>query len=271
MQRIIKGLCGRLERLSINHVNWLKTIYFNFRTLPWREARHLPFYIYGSPAFNNLSGKIDIQCPIKRGMFKINVQHEFAPGLQTLDSQLVLCGRLILRGCVHIGCGTKIIITGDAVLDLGANVVITDFCNVDCCKHIEIGDGTRIAHRSQLMDSNHHYVFNTKKMTVANNMRPISIGRSCWICNTVTLTAGAKVPDFCIVGSNSLVNKDFSSEGRDTLIAGSPAKVIAHGVFRVFDAPTEGMLIDHFAKGASEYVVPEGTDVESFRRMPPTL
>ena len=172
---------------------------------------------------------------------------------------------------MNIGCGTKIIITGDAVLDIGANVVITDFCNIDCCKRIEIGNDTRIAHRSQLMDSNHHFVVSTAKRTIADNMHPISIGRSCWICNTVTFTAGAKVPDFCIVGSHSLVNKDFTSQGPDNLIAGTPAKVVASGVFRVFDYTTEQMLIDHFAQGGSTYAIPEGTDLEFFRKMPPSL
>lgn len=55
-----------------------------------------------------------------------------------------------------IGCGNKIIVAKGAVLDLGANTKITDFCNIDCWTNITIGDGSTIAHRSQIMDSNHH-------------------------------------------------------------------------------------------------------------------
>ena len=39
---------------------------------------------------------------------------------------------------------------------------------------------------------------------------------------------GAKIPNNCIVGANSLVNKEFFEE--NCLIAGTPAKIIKKGV-----------------------------------------
>ena len=255
MQTLINRICSKIERRSINRINWIRTLYFNFRLLPYRQAKQLPFYIYGKPSFNSLCGKVVFKCPISRGMVKINEQKIFAPSLQTLNTQINLCGTLIIRGKTMIGCGNKIIVAKGAVLDLGANTKITDFCNVDCWTNITIGDGSTIAHRSQIMDSNHHFVVNINKGIIAKNMFPISIGKETWICNSTTITGGAKIPNHCIVGSNSLVNKDFSKEGDTCLIAGMPAKVITKGIFRIYDQDNEDMLINYFSNCDNPYSI----------------
>lgn len=177
MQTLINRICSKIERRSTNKINWIRTLYFNFRLLPYNQAKRLPFLIYGKPAFNSLSGKVDFQCPITKGLVRINEQKTFAPSLQTVNSQINLCGTLIVRGRAMIGCGNKIIIAHDAVLDMGACTKITDFCNIDCWTNIVIGDGSTIAHRSQIMDSNHHFVVSINKRQISNNMKPIFIGK----------------------------------------------------------------------------------------------
>lgn len=69
--------------------------------------------------------------------------------------------------------------------------------------------------------------------TIPTDSAEIYIGRNCWICNTTTVTGGAYLPDFTIVGSNSLVNKDFSEIPERSLIGGVPAKYISTGFLRV--------------------------------------
>ena len=260
MHTLINRICSKLEHRSVYKINWIRTLYFNFRLLPYVQAKHLPFYIYGKPVFNSLSGKVDFKCPISRGMVKINEQKIFAPSLQTVNTQINLCGTLIIRGKTMIGCGNKIIIANGAVLDIGACTKITDFCNIDCYSNIVIGDGSTIAHRSQIMDSNHHFVVNMNMKQISNNMKPICIGKQTWVCNSTTITGGAKIPNYSIVGSNSLVNKDFTKEGDTCLIAGVPAKVIAKGFFRIYDQDKEDMLIEYFANRESPYLV-KGEDI----------
>lgn len=255
MQTLIRRLCSRIERRSIYKINWIRTLYFNFRLLPYKQAKRLPFYIYGKPVFNSLSGKVDFKCPISRGIVRINEQKIFAPSLQTVNTQINICGTLIIRGKTMIGCGNKIIIANGAVLDMGACTKITDFCNIDCWTNIVIGEGSTIAHRSQIMDSNHHFVVNMNKKQISNNMKPICIGKRTWVCNSTTITGGAKIPNYSIVASNSLVNKDFTKEGDTCLIAGVPAKVIAKGFLMICDQDQEDMLIEYFAKNDSPYLV----------------
>ena len=45
---LIKRILGSLEaRLSQPWFNPWRTLYFNFRTLPFSQAIHLPIYVYG--------------------------------------------------------------------------------------------------------------------------------------------------------------------------------------------------------------------------------
>lgn len=266
MQKLIRRVCAKIERCSTGKINWIRTLYFNFRILPFRIAKILPFYIYGKPAFNNLSGAINFKCPIKRGMVKINEPKIFAPSIQTINSQINISGTLIIRGESMVGCGTKIIIAKGAVLDIGRCTKITDFCNIDCWEKIVIGDGSTIAHRSQIMDSNHHFILKMKERTISNNKRAIVIGKQCWICNSSTLTGGTVLPDFTIVGSNSLVNKDFSQEGGNILIGGIPAKIISKDIFRIYDQDKEDELIAFFNNSKEKiYHLPIDMDIDTFK------
>lgn len=43
MQTLINRICSKIERRSINRINWIRTLYFNFRLLPYRQAKQLPF------------------------------------------------------------------------------------------------------------------------------------------------------------------------------------------------------------------------------------
>lgn len=52
----------------------LKTLYFNFRTLPYKTAVKIPILIYGRCRFISLSGQIQINYPIiEYGMIKIGI------------------------------------------------------------------------------------------------------------------------------------------------------------------------------------------------------
>lgn len=264
MQKIIRRICSRIERLSLNRFNIIKTLYINFRCLPFEQAKKLPIYIFGSPYFNNLSGRITILGEIKKGMIKINETRPFAPSLQTVNSQLLIAGELVFRGPYFIGTGTKILVAKDAKLDLGANGKIADFVNVNCWSRIKIEELTYITHRCQIIDTNNHFVANCNKGIIPPNMSPIFIGRNCWICNSTTITAGVQIPDFTIIGSNSLVNKNFSNIPESSLIAGIPAKLISTGFRRVFNEEKELELIDYYQCHDDVYQIPDDFDIEQY-------
>ena len=42
-------------------INWIKTIYINFKMLSFYQAKKLPIVIFGKCAFKNLDGKIFLE------------------------------------------------------------------------------------------------------------------------------------------------------------------------------------------------------------------
>lgn len=79
---------------------------------------------------------------------------------------------------------------------------------------------------------------------IKRNKKPVIIGDRVWIGNRVTIQCGSLPPD-SVVGSGSLVNKDYST-GKNGLYAGIPAVFIKEGIRRIFDFQEEHKLDQFF-------------------------
>lgn len=55
------------------------------------------------------------------------------------------------------------------------------------------------------------------------NTSPVNIGSNVWVGDNVCILAGVNIGDGCVIGANSLVNKDIPN---DSIAVGSPAKVV---------------------------------------------
>ncbi len=220
---------GMLEYvLASNWLNPMLTLYLNLRSLPFKQALKFPIWVYGHPCFYSLNGRMEIKGKVKSGMVKFN-KTNLGPSNMGAQSEIINKGLIIFHGKGLIRTGNRISVESGAVLDIGENIRIGDMVNINCSSLIEIGNNVRVAHRSQIMDSNFHYIADINKRIVSPIMRPIKIGDNSWICNTSTISAGARISNNTIVASNSLVNKDFSSVESYSIIGGIPAKLIRSG------------------------------------------
>lgn len=86
---------------------------------------------------------------------------------------------------------------------------------------IVIGNNNLFAGNIQCQAISHHLVFdmNTKKQL--NTEKGIKIGNNNWFGQEVLMLNKASIPDNCVIGIRSLINKSFSQN--NSLIAGSPA------------------------------------------------
>lgn len=225
---------GFLERMIFtNWFNPFLTIYLNFRSFPFSQAWKLPIFVYGRPRLLGLCGTIRVEGKVSMGMISFNALKPGAPSNMGVQSEICNYGEIIFHGKGHIGTGNRIVVGVNGVLDIGQNFKITDMCNIGCFKKIFIDEQSWIVHRCQVFDSNYHYVANFTKMVVPPYIKSVTIGKGCWICNSSTIMGGVVLPDFTIVGSNSLVNKDFSDLPKGSMIGGIPAKYIASGFRKV--------------------------------------
>lgn len=265
--KIVKKVLGSLEaRTSQPWLNIWRTVYFNFRTMPFRIAIRFPVYIYGRIRFYMLNGSVEFQnCDISRGMVKIGkISDCFS--LQDRSGFISIAtknSKLIFQGKAKIGINPKIrVLAGNIIFGeeafFGSNIRL-----VANGADILIGAHSRIAFETNIVNSSFHYIYNTQKGSYGRCNRSIAIGEFNWIGNRSTVSAGAKTKDFTIVCSNSLVGKDYSTIIEENpMIAGAPAKLIASGMKRVF-SPATHIYIDKYFKTnpqVNEYRVDELID-----------
>ena len=147
---------------------------------------------------------------------------------------------------------TTISIDGDnneVYLDNFVFVKDGDFCMEDSCNRISIGEHTCFAGRVHLAciegteiaigkrclfsanvvfrTGDSHALLNLEGDRI-NPSKSIQVGDHVWIGNTATVLKGATLPENCIVGTGSIVTKNF--EETNCCIAGNPAKIIKRDV-----------------------------------------
>ena len=239
---------------AILQINLLKTIVFNFKMLPFKTALKLPVVFCGKTEFRSLSGKIVFKGPIYTGMIKVGPHREYVysnvqKSVWTIKGTVVFGGPVIFRG------GSYVLVAPNALLEIDSRPKPFKFVSIGantkiiCYEHIKIGYQCVMAWECQLYDTNFHYIEYTdplKEKEITSLVAPILIGNNTWIGNRCTISKGAVIPDWSIVAANSLVNKDFTENGSNCLFAGSPARMKASGLRRIFDSEIQKQLDEKF-------------------------
>lgn len=219
-------------------LNIWSTIYLNFKMFDFKIAVKLPIYVYGKTDFRDLSGKIIIDAPIKRGMIVIGKKRYIINSVPV--STFTIRGTIIFKGEVSLGCGHYIFVSQNATLTIGTEgTLLGAYCKLICFESITIGNRVRMAWEAQLIDSNFHYFEgeNTAPLT-----KPIVLNDNLWIGNRVTIMRGTVLPSNTTVASNSLLNKDYTEYGENILLGGMPAKLLKKNIKRIFDEKIEAEL-----------------------------
>ncbi len=219
-------------------VNWYKTLLFNFKMFPWATARKLPVFFYGKVKFSSLQGKLTIKAPIKRAMIGFGQKFEF-PSTSQGTSELVLSGHLIFNGNAQIGRDFAVSIGKNAVCEFGYMGCLGSRVKLICKKEIRIGAWTGIGYESQLTDTNHHPMKNSETGTYYPMVLPVRLGSHNAVSNRVTFMPGCQTPDFCVIASNSLCNKNYKELGKHVLLGGIPAKMIKKNYTRDWENEKE--------------------------------
>ena len=209
-------------------INWIKTIWFNFKALPFSQARFLPF-ILGYRCRIKKVGQIQICGKVSPGMISIGVIRLLT---DTNTERLLFSnkGKLLLSGRVKFHPGAKIVIKKNGTLLLGQRVAIGSFTKIFCSTGITMGHDVRISWESQIFDTDFHFLSNTVTGKIYDRKAPVEIGNNVFIGNRCTIGKGTHLCDGTVVSCCSKVSGDFSNDGENVLIVGNPAKVVKKGV-----------------------------------------
>lgn len=235
----------------VSRISFFKTLYFNFKMLPFSQAIVLPVFIYKHWKFGELKGKIQIIGKVKNGMINIGVINEgyFPPntnGILRLLSGSCLC----FDGICTITNGSQIFVANGGTLILNDKSLIGYGARIICFHNIIIGKRSAITWECQVTDYNSHYIEDLTTGQISTIIKPVYIGNYNWIGNRTSIMPGTKLPDRIIVASNSLLNKDYDAAGVEcySLLAGIPAKVIKKGVKRIYLRENETKLSKYFSE-----------------------
>ena len=212
-------------------INWIKTIYFNFKMFPFSTVKKIPVFFYGKVKFQNISGKIIINAPIKKGMIGFGKQYE----MNTLSigiAEIMLKGEIVFNGYAQFGKDYFIYISKNALLEMGDMSSIGSRGKIICTTNVQFGNYTRIGSESQVIDTNFHHLINTISNEVYPICSPIKLGNYNFISNRVTILSKTITPDYCTIASNSVCTKDYSLLNENVLIGGIPAKLLKNNISR---------------------------------------
>lgn len=243
----------RLKKLLVDliyvlpNLNLFKTVYVNFKLLPFSQARRLPIFIYHNVKLLGLSGKVILNCEPKRGMFQFGRSLEYIK-VGNGKGQFTIRGTLIINGYNNVmGKSVKLIITKDGTLEIGSNSHWGTNVKVLVTNRVCLGKFFRMSYESQLLDTNFHFVLDVSTRKVESlSVKSIYIGDYVWIGNRSSIMGGTVLPSKCMITSNSLINKNFSELDDYAIIGGIPAKFIKYGKIRVYNAETEHFLLHYF-------------------------
>jgi len=232
----------KIKYLNIKRVlliGFFKTLNINFKKLPFNAAIKLPIIVSTKTKFNIVDCEITIKGPISSGMITIGFAGDDFSNPQKNWSFLNLRGKVIFNGKANFGVGSTLFVGKQAVLTFGNDFTSGHQTKIICYEQISFGETVRLAWESQVFDTNFHYIENLETKEIASKNKPVIIGSYCWIGNRTSIMKGTILNDGTIVTSNSICNRDYTEFPNNSIIGGSPAKLIKSGFLRVFDVKKE--------------------------------
>ncbi len=206
----------------------MKTIYFNFKCLPFRQAIHLPVILY-KPKFENLTGRFVIEtADIKMGLIKMGRSK-----VSIYDGEGVMIenrGVITFSGRCTMGAGIKISVGKSGKLDFGERFMATAEMKIVCYEHIHFDNNVLVGWECLFMDTDLHQLNVIGEEKPPKIHVPIFIGEHCWLAARCMIMKGTSIPENCVVAANSLLNKDYMAYGAFSMFAGQPAKKVKSGV-----------------------------------------
>lgn len=201
------------------------SVYFNFKILPFNQARYLPFKCYVNPTILKNSGKVVFDTKIKRFMVRLGVQR--TPILPQRSFVWYNEGTIVFKGKSRFGHHVMIQVRDGGYLEFGDQTALNTGSRVVCQEKIVFKYKARTSWDCQFYDTDFHPVIDMVRNKPMKMRAPIEIGEKVWIGHNVIVSKGVKLASEIIVSSGSVIKKSFTTP--NSIIAGNPAVMIDDG------------------------------------------
>lgn len=204
-----------------------KTIFFNFRYLPWRQAIRFPFWVSSKTYLRKAKGNIIINGELHTGMIRIGYGDIGIFDKKRSRTIWEVAGRVIFEGKAEIGHGSKISVGATGELQIGKNFAITAESAVIAYKKVVFGNDCLLSWDILIMDTDFHPITNAQS-EIQNPPSEIIIGNNVWIGCRALILKGSVIPDGCVIAANSLVSKKLT--GTNQVFGSQPLSVLAQNI-----------------------------------------
>ena len=200
-----------------------KTVYFNFKYLPFSQAIKFPILISRRCRIRKAQGSIRIESPVRFGMISIG-----RDGVGIFDNKRSrsiwqVAGTVVFEGDATIGHGCKISVEGGGILRFGKNFVCTAESAIAATKSIVFGDNCMLSWDILIMDTDWHKILNADH-TIINPPQPVTIGNHVWIGCRTTILKGVTIADNSVVAAGSIIAKPILTS--NSISGGVPYRTI---------------------------------------------
>lgn len=202
----------------------IKTIYFNFHYLPLSQAIHMPFLISKKVYFKRTFGSVILELPPRFGLIQIGFGDVGIFDYRYSRTIWDVSGSVVFKGKTRLGHGTKIAVGEHGTLLLGHNFTISGQSSIVAFHHVSFGNDCLLSWDTLIMDTDLHNIKDING-TVVNTNRPVKVGNHVWIGCRCLILKGTVIPDNCIIGANSHLNKPLEKE--NSVYTGNPARLIS--------------------------------------------
>lgn len=214
----------KISRIYLYILALPKTILFNLRYLPFKQAIRLPVFISHRVYLMDLSGAVKIS-DTRTGTIKIGFGQVGIFDQHRSRTIWQVSGTVEFKGRASIGHGSKLSVSGN--LSLGKNFCISAESTIIVKKSISIGDDVLISWDALIMDTDFHNIYNAAGEQTNPSMS-IKIGNKVWVgCRTLILK-GVHIADGSVLAAASTIVK--SIETPNAIIGGNPAKVLKQDI-----------------------------------------
>lgn len=205
----------------------LKTLYFNLKYLPFKQAIKLPVLVSRQVYLRETSGRVVIDGPIRPGLIQLGYGDVGIFDRYRSRTIWQVAGTVVFQGYCNIGHGSKISVHKDGRLIFGENFVIGAESTIVVTEEVRFGRDTMLSWDVLIMDTDFHQIKGPTGKVI-NEPSPVVIGDKVWIgCRTLILK-GTVIPDHCVIGANSTVAGKL--EKSNGVYAGSPCTLRRDGI-----------------------------------------
>lgn len=210
-----------LSRISI------KTLYFNFKYLPFKQAVKLPIFVSKNLCLHQTAGSVILDCPIQTGLVRIGFGDIGIFDSKRSRSIWNVSGTVIFKGKTRIGHGSKISVGDTGTLILGENFTLTAESTIIAYSEVTFGKNCLLSWDILVMDTDLHKIKN-RSGVVLNAPRSIQVGNDVWIGCRSLILKGASIPNGSIIGANSTISNLLETE--NGIYVGNPVKRIKEDI-----------------------------------------